>query len=288
MFPPDSALLEIESPFGADAGFLRVLEPDAASAAAAAQAIGEGTYDKPFIVDEGATRSLYFTMANIQCVMHAEDPFGLPLPYTRAMTAFLLFQPAPARLALLGLGGGSLAKFCHRHLPTTDVTAVEINPHVIALRDAFLVPRDDARFRVVEGDAAAFVALTRELDVLLLDAYDRDGLPPALADARFYDEVRASLATDGVFVMNLCGRRHRYVSVIDRVSAAFEGRFVELPVRRDGNVVLFAFTSDAVLRRADLMARAVTLKRRFGFDYPRYAQRLMTGVAAGERADDAT
>ena len=287
MFPTD-ALLEIESPFGADAGFLRVLEPDAASGAAAARAIGDGTYDKPFIVDEGTTRSLYFTMANIQCVMHAEDPFGLPLAYTRAMTAFLLFHPAPARLALLGLGGGSLAKFCQRHLPTTDVTAVEINPHVIALRDAFLVPRDDERFRVVAGDAAEFVAGAQALDVLLLDAYDRDGLPPSLAGGAFYHQARASLASDGVFVMNLCGRRKRYVSVIEHVTVAFEGRVVELPVRRDGNVVLFAFKSDRARCRPDLGAHAAQLKRRFGFDYPRYAQRLMMTPAAWEETVDAT
>jgi spermidine synthase len=286
MFPSD-ALLEIESPFGADAGFLRVLEPDAASGAEAGLAIAAGTYDKPFIVDEGTTRSLYFTMANIQCVMHANDPFGLPLAYTRAMTAFLLFHPAPVRLALLGLGGGSLAKFCHRHLPETDVTAVEINPHVIALRDAFLVPRDDDRFRVVAGDAAEFVAGAQALDVLLLDAYDRDGLPPALASAAFYDDVSVSLAVDGLFVMNLCGRRHRYVSVIEQVKTAFAGRVVELPVRRDGNVVLFAFKSDSARCRPDLGAHAAQLKRRFGFDYPRYAQRLTIEPAAGEETDDA-
>jgi len=285
VFPTDPSLFAIESPFGPDCGVLRVLEPDEASGAEAGRAINDGTYEKPFIVDEGSLRSLYFTMANIQCVMRADDPFGLPLAYTRAMMAFLLFHPTPARMALLGLGGGSLAKFCHRHLPHTDLSAVEINPYVIALRDAFLVPRDDQRFRVVEGDAADFVAGARELDVLLLDAYDRDGLAPSLASAAFYAAVESSLTADGVFVMNLCGRRSGYVSVIEKATTAFGGRVVELPVRRDGNVALFAFKAAGVLQRAARPDAAAALKRRFGFDFPRYAARLLH---AAEVADDAT
>ena len=57
-------------------------------------------------------------------------------------------------------GGGSLAKFCYRHLPDTCITVVEINPHVIALRDEFKVPPDDRRFRVVEADGVHFAAHT--------------------------------------------------------------------------------------------------------------------------------
>ena len=33
-----------------------------------------------------------------------------------------------------------MAKWCHRHLPQADITVVEINPHVIALRDRFYMP----------------------------------------------------------------------------------------------------------------------------------------------------
>ena len=35
---------------------------------------------------------------------------------------------------MIGLGGGSLVRFCHRHLPHSRMTVVEINPAVVALR----------------------------------------------------------------------------------------------------------------------------------------------------------
>jgi spermidine synthase len=71
------------------------------------------------------------------------------------MMAFLLFNPRPRRILILGLGGGSLAKFCYRHLPSATITAVEIDPHVMALREEFRVPADDERFRVLQGDGTA-------------------------------------------------------------------------------------------------------------------------------------
>lgn len=273
-------LLEIDNPFGPDCGIVRVLEPTTASGALIGHAIADGTYAKPFIVDEGTTRSLYFNMANIQCVMNTGDPDGLVLAYTRAMTAFLLFHPEPARIAIVGLGGGSLAKFCYRYLPRTDISTLEIDADIIALRDAFRVPPDDDRFRVIHADGADYVARARGLDVLLIDAYDRGGLAPSLTGASFYADVAANLAPEGLFVMNLCGRRRAYAAVVEHVAAAFRGRLVELPARRDGNVVLYAFKSPGNHSRApasEIDARA--LKRRFGFDFPRYAARLNKGLA---------
>jgi hypothetical protein len=96
------------------------------------------------------------------------------------MMGFLLFIPEPRFMAMVGLGGGSLAKFCHRHLPKTRIQVVEINPYVIGLRDEFQVPPDSRRFAIVQGDGAAFVrSPASPCDVLLLDGYgggdDEDG-----------------------------------------------------------------------------------------------------------------
>jgi spermidine synthase len=86
--------------------------------------------------------------------MQFQNPHALALEYTRTMMGFLLFNPEPQNIAMLGLGGGSLAKFCYRYLPQSRIQVVEINPQVIALRDEFHVPPDDKRFGVVRGDGA--------------------------------------------------------------------------------------------------------------------------------------
>src|SRR5512146_1660508 len=98
---------------------------------------------RPFVHEGSNRKGLYFSISEIQSRMDLRDPFALDLEYTRTMMGFLLFRPDPRQIAMIGLGGGSLAKFCHRHLPAARLQVVEINPHVIALRDEFHVPPDD-------------------------------------------------------------------------------------------------------------------------------------------------
>jgi len=111
--------------------------------------------------------------------MCTSRPDELELDYTKIMMGFLLLNHRPRHIAMIGLGGGSLAKFCYRNLPDTRITVLEINPHVIALRQEFLVPDDNERFQVIEADGADFVRdADPEFDVLLVDGYDPQGQAP--------------------------------------------------------------------------------------------------------------
>jgi spermidine synthase len=56
-------------------------------------------------------RHLHVGGSAIQSAMRLDAPDDLALAYTRAMMAGLLFQPEPRDVTLIGLGGGSLAKY---------------------------------------------------------------------------------------------------------------------------------------------------------------------------------
>ena len=77
---------------------------------------------EPFVQEDGHTRSLHFTRGELQSRMDKRQPWSLAVDYTRTMMAFLLLLPEPASIAMIGLGGGSLAKFCYRHLPDCRIT----------------------------------------------------------------------------------------------------------------------------------------------------------------------
>src|SRR6185437_7928214 len=65
------------------------------------------------VVREGRrTRSLCFDALDIQSSMRTSDLLALDLSYTRAMMSFQLFQPGPRDILIVGLGGGSLSKYC--------------------------------------------------------------------------------------------------------------------------------------------------------------------------------
>lgn len=159
---------------------------------------------KPYVRRNRGYTSLQFTRRQTQSRMLAEEPDRLLIDYTRTMMGVLLLRPDPARIGMIGLGGGSQAKFCHRHLARARVEAVENNPHVVALRRRFGIPDDDARLRVVVDDGAAFVRRQRgRYDVLLVDGYDETGIPAMLSTQRFYDDCRDALADGGAMSVNL-------------------------------------------------------------------------------------
>ena len=196
---------------------------------------------KPSLCRTDTTLSLHFSWHETQSCMDLRQPDALNLEYTRTMMGFLLFVPEPANIAMVGLGGGSLTKFCHRHLTTTRIQVIEINPHVIALRDEFQVPPDDKRLSVLLGDGAEFVRSRPEhFDVLMVDGYDDNGLPASLSSQRFYNDCREMLTPDGILVVNLhCGHKH-WQRQAERIRRSFNGSIVVVSDDDGSNTIVFA------------------------------------------------
>ena len=174
----------------------------------------------PYIVEEGENRSMYFSDDAVQSSMRTDDPYFLDLEYTRMMMGFLLFVAKPKRIAMIGLGGGSLAKYCHKHL-LSEIRIAEINPYVLHLRDAFAIPKDSARFNIELADGADFIYQNRDFDVILVDGYDREGLPEALCSPSFYRNCRRALVPGGVAVFNLVPFSPRFLERCGKIFSAF-------------------------------------------------------------------
>jgi spermidine synthase len=204
---------------------------------------------KPYVHEGLDSKSMHFSICEIQSRMQILRPDVLELEYTRTMMGFLMFAPEPERIAMIGLGGGSLAKFCRRHLPEASMLVVEINPHVIALRAAFNVPPDDACFQVVEADGARFVRETDErFDVLLVDAFDAQGMPAALGSRRFYDDCLDVLRPGGLMVVNLHAGHPHFLVYLDRIRRSFGENVLRVDDKSGSNSVIFAAKGDRLQR----------------------------------------
>ena len=222
--------------------------------------------DDPLLHEENGELSLHFGFPTIQSRMLRADPERLLLDYTRTMMGFLLFAPEPARIAMIGLGGGSLAKYCHRRLPGADFTAVELSPAVIALRTEFAIPDDDARFRVVCADGAEFIRAVRDagqsFDVLLIDGFDSGGQPHRLCSADFYDDCRASLTPGGILVVNPVRRRQRLRPLYRAESAvrSLKKPSLSKPTKGDNKIVFACRDREFPPTLRDLTERLVALR----------------------------
>ena len=195
----------------------------------------------PRVRTEKGRRTLEFVPGDVQSAMLVDAPDTLVLSYCRAIMCFALFVPRPRHIVMVGLGGGSLAKFCYRHFPATRITVLELRADVIALRRQFCIPDDDARFQVVQADAVQWMADKAAIaDVLIVDGFDEGGLPGALGSARFYGDCRRALEQGGVLCANIFSYDPAYPGMLARLGLMFDNRVCWFNKVAGNNRILFA------------------------------------------------
>ena len=230
------------------------------------------------VQEPSGVRTLHFGTASKQTVLDPQAPHKLILPYTRALTAGLLFRPDPGRILLIGLGGGALVHFFLHHFPRARIDVVERCPRVLAAaRELFALPEGDPRLRVHLGDGREFLAHPGEAggggwDFLITDAFDARGPAEGTLARAFHETVRSRLSEGGVLAANLwsgqSGRLRRSLRTMETVY----GRPVyRLRPKGKANVAALAGRPGLPERESvDLESRAVALQERLGLEYPRF------------------
>ena len=204
--------------------------------------------------------------------MLLDAPTVLVHEYIQRMLAWLLFVDAdtvPKRLAMqLGLGAGSLTKFCNKVLKM-KTCAIELNPQVVmACRGWFKLPADNARLQVVLADASVEIQNPKwwgTVDALQVDLYDHDAAAPVLDSAAFYADCRRLLTPEGCMTVNLFGRSSSYQRSLNKMAEAFGKDAVwAFKATREGNTVVLAQRTASRPRRAELADRADILQTLWG------------------------
>ncbi|WP_309905014.1 spermidine synthase [Variovorax soli] len=228
--------------------------------------------------DFGDVRYLHLGTEWVQGSMKLDAPFEIELEYVQRMMAWLLFaEPAevPKRHAMqLGLGAGSLTKFCRKAL-RMRTTAIELNPQVVAAcRGWFKLPADDAKLRVVVADAQTEIrkpAWLGSVDALQVDLYDHEAAAPVLDSEDFYADCRRLLTEGGCMTVNLFGRSSSYERSLDKIAAAFgEDALWAFRPTREGNTIVLAQRSPSRPKRAALAERAQSIQTRWALPAPKW------------------
>ena len=231
-----------------------------------------------YISEKSGVRTLHIGSDTVQSSMRIARPHDLEVVYTRSMMAFLLFDPDPRKVLMVGLGGGSLAKFFYHRLPRARTVAIEVNPQVVTIaREYFLVPADDERLTVVVGDGAAYLHRERlnDADVIVIDGYDAESQVEALSTPAFYRDCARALNASGIMVVNLWGGDRNFSTCVNRIAKAFDGVVACLPAGKPGNIAAFAFKrSPGQPTWQDLHARARELESMYGLEFTRFVDDL--------------
>jgi spermidine synthase len=227
------------------------------------------------IVERNGVRSLHFGTISRQSSMSLADPERLVLAYVRAMTAWLLFKEFFENALVVGLGGGSLAKFLLHHFPEGRLYAVEYRKSVVKIaRSHFGLPLD-TRLKIVIDDGGHFIrqrteTLREKFSLIFLDAFDQEGMAHSMRNIAFFDACKSLLKPDGILILNLWTTdKPLYDSCADWLDSTFKSKVLFLTVPDRGNSIGFAFNEgNPVFSLNRLRSRALALEQRYRIEFP--------------------
>jgi spermidine synthase len=130
---------------------------------------------------------------------------------------------APASVLVIGLGGGTSARYYRERYPKARVVGVELDPAVVGVaRRYFGLPES---VEVAVEDGRAFLSRDRRrYDVIVVDAFRFPYVPFQLATREFFDLARGHLEDGGALMLNV-GRKGESKEVVQAVARTLAGSF---------------------------------------------------------------
>lgn len=241
-------------------------------------------YRNIVVTDDGRQRCLEFSVHRHvplqQSCIYDGNRDRLVFDYTRLAMSGVILDPHPQRILVAGLGGGVLPHTLHTLYPKARVDTVEIDPAVVDVAKRFFQYDPTGTQHVIVSDARVYIkraiAAGKHYDLIILDAFNGDYIPPHLMTVEFLRECRKLLTDGGVLVANTFSSSDLYDSESVTYKKAF-GWFLNLR-HVSGNRIILTRKGPAVSAQ-DLQRRAQAYTR----DTSRFALDLET--VAGTATD---
>ena len=188
-------------------------------------------YRNLMVTERGNERCLVFPVGGEgrrQTCMDVTQPEKMILPYAPMAMVGLLVNPAPKRILIIGLGGGTLPTALRKLLPEADIDIAELDQAVVKAAKDYFNFTEDERMRATVQDGRVFIkraALARKrYDYIFLDAFDGDYIPEHLMTKEFLEEASALLSFSGVLAANTFSTSRLY----DHESVTYQQVFRDL------------------------------------------------------------
>ena len=227
------------------------------------------------IIDEGNTRSLHFGSLAKQSSMLQSHPQALILSYTSTMMASLLFNNNPGSILIIGLGGGSIAKFLLHHFPNCQIDAIEKREKVVKLGFAYFKLPDTDRLKITIGDGTQRVRQLKDLhkqyDLIIIDAFTSDDVSPAITDISFFFCCSGLLQPNGVMSINLWNKSLNFKKTTRMIKSVFHNNILSIPANNKRNIIYFGLQHDIDRKGLQsLKPRAIQLEEQLGLPFRGY------------------
>lgn len=297
---------------------LLLLAPALSQAQAQAQVLykKQSLYRNVVVTDDGHLRCLKFSVHRHvpleQSCIYDNDRDNMVFPYTQFAMSGVIVDPHPKKILIVGLGGAVLPYALHKLYPKARIDTVEIDQVVVDVAERFFDYRPDATQHVIVSDGRVYIKRAslrgEHYDMIILDAFNGDYIPPHLMTVEFLRECRELLGPGGVLVANTFSSSDLYDSESVTYKKAF-GWFLNVKGLSGNRIILTRKgppVSPAELRRlaaaypydlsplgidVEHLATLASDKPDWDADAPvltdQYAPvNLLNGVRRAERPDD--
>ena len=124
--------------------------------------------------------------------------------YIKLFLSTLFFNDNPQRILVIGLGGASVHKALNILLPRTQIDTVEINDVLPKIVDQYFGYKEDYRNKIFIEDGAIFAkeSAANIYDIVLIDAFNADYIPPQFLTDEFMQDIKKILTPNGVVAIN--------------------------------------------------------------------------------------
>jgi len=233
-------------------------------------------YNRVLVYEEGFIRTLRLgdnSRDRKQSVIDIRDLGTHQLEYTQLAFAGLLLNRAPAKVLVIGLGGGVIPRDMHSYFSGAEIDVVEIDPEIVKVAELFFFFKPDKRMRVHVADGREFVQqqASKEprpaYEMIILDSFNSEYIPFHMATREFLEQLADILHPRGVVVANVL-RSSRLFDAELRTFQAVYGRYYVFPGRHVSNAILLSPGPDAPdLEYITAQETADLLQQKHGFNF---------------------
>jgi spermidine synthase len=217
--------------------------------------------------DRGIRKLLFEDYGATQSAVKVGDPDHLELPYARVVPVCLATIAEPKRTLIIGVGGGTIPGFLHKHYPKMRIDAVDIDPDVIDVAKLFFGLKEDDTLKTHAADGRKFIEETKDpYDIIVLDAYGADSIPYSLATKEFLEGVRKALTPKGVVAANLWSRASNplFDSMLKTYQEVFDQVYL-FDVENSSNKIVLAIPRKGKQTKEELSKKGKELSKKEGF-----------------------
>ncbi|MFT5697557.1 MAG: spermidine synthase [Desulforhopalus sp.] len=223
------------------------------------------------IRDTATQRALFFNTQHLQSAMSFQDPQELILSYTRYMLLGLLINQYPKNILIIGLGSGSFVRFFHHFYPDSQIDGVDYSQHVIDIAKGYFQLPETENIQIICADGNDYVkrsCMERKYDLILVDAFDAQGMAPSIYTESFFNTVQEMLTEEGSISFNLWSSDKKLFGDIKKTLANTFTSSLLIPVPDRGNVIAVTMNQEIPWNKIDLPKKEIkALSDRLDLDF---------------------